>query len=40
MADELDESGTKWLGEGVREVYGSLLSLMVVVVEAKVVGSG
>jgi hypothetical protein len=35
VAGELDDSGTKWLGEGVGEVYGSLLSLMAVVVEAE-----
>jgi hypothetical protein len=36
VADELDDSGTKWLEEGVGEVYGSSLVTMVVLAWAEV----
>jgi hypothetical protein len=36
VAGELEESGTKWLGKGVGEVYGSSLVTMVVLARAVV----
>jgi hypothetical protein len=36
VAGELEESGTKRLGEGVGEVYGSSLVTMVVLARAEV----
>jgi hypothetical protein len=35
VADELNNFGSNWLGEEVGELYGNLLSSLVVLVEAE-----